>query len=178
MQAEEKGNFESALTASARSPEIPGQADAYGWLIGSWELDARRYGVDISALGIRGEAHFAWVLEGRAVQDVWVMPRIADRPPDLGKTNSMYGTTVRVWDGAIQAWRITWVNPVTGVRDELIGRWSGQDVVQVGTHADSTPIRWSFTEITSSSFRWTGEVLEADGRTWKLEGEFRARRKR
>jgi len=56
----------------------------------------------------------------------------------------------------------------------LIGRWSGKDVVQVGTHANGTPIRWIFTEITRDSFRWTGEVLEVDGKTWKVEGEFLA----
>jgi len=65
---------------------------------------------------------------------------------------------------------------VTGRRDELIGRWGGKDVVQVGTHADGTPIRWMFTEIAPDSFRWTGEALQPDGKTWKLEGEFRARR--
>ena len=90
----------------------------------------------------------------------------------------MYGTTLRVWDPSLQAWRITWINPVSGGRDELIGRRSGDDIVQVGTHADGTPIRWSFTEIAPDSFRWIGEALLPDGRTWKLEGEFRARRRR
>jgi hypothetical protein len=33
-----------------------------------------------------------------------------------------------------------------------------------------------FTEITPDSFRWTGEALNPDGKTWRLEGEFRARR--
>jgi len=53
---------------------------------------------------------------------------------------------------------------------------SGKDIVQVGTHADGTPIRWIFTDITPNSFRWTGEALEPDGNTWKLEAEFRAKR--
>ncbi len=106
------------------------------------------------------------------------MPRHSDRVAELGKTNNMYGTTLRVWDGAIQAWRVTWINPVTGARDELIGRWSGKDIVQVGTHADGTPIRWIFSEISPDSFRWTGEALNPDGETWRLEGEFRARRLR
>ena len=177
MEAQDRGTFHTALEADRRSPEIPESADVYGWLIGSWELDVYRYGVDVAALGIKGEVHFGWVLEGRAVQDVWIMPRTSERGPGLEKANNMYGTTLRVWDGSIQAWRVTWINPVTGARDELIGRWSGKDVAQVGAHANGTPIRWMFTEITSESFRWTGESLEADGKTWKLEGEFRARRK-
>jgi hypothetical protein len=59
---------------------------------------------------------------------------------------------------------------------EIPGRRVGADIVQVGTHSDGTPIRWTFTEVTPDSFRWTGEALPPDGRTWKLEGEFRGRR--
>ena len=161
--------------ASGRSPDIPESADAYGWLIGSWELDAFDYKTDALARQSHGEVHFAWVLEGRAVQDVWIVPRRPERIADIGKGTNLYGTTLRVWDPAIQAWRITWINPVTGKRNELIGRWSGNDVVQVGTH-EGTPIRWRFTEITRDSFRWLGELLQPDGSTWKLVGEFRARR--
>src|SRR5262245_46725741 len=73
-----------ALAAHSRSPEIPESADVYGWLIGSWELDVLRYwAVDVAARHIKGEAHFKWVLEGRAVQDVWIMPRRADRTGKL-----------------------------------------------------------------------------------------------
>jgi uncharacterized damage-inducible protein DinB len=166
----------AVLAAPGRSPEIPESADAYGWLVGSWELDVRHYWTDVTARGLKAEAHFAWVLEGRAVQDIWIMPRRAERKAELGKTENMFGTTLRVWDPAIDAWRVTWINPVTGARNELVGRWVGKDVVQVGTHAGATPIRWTFTDITPDSFRWVGESLEPDGRTWKLQGEFLARR--
>jgi hypothetical protein len=172
----QKLEFPAALAASGRAPEIPEAWDLYGWLVGSWELDVLTYGVEVGDRHIKGEVHFSWALEGRAVQDVWIMPRRSERTPDLLKTGNMYGTTLRVWDPAIQAWRVTWINPVTGARDELIGRRSGKDLVQIGTHADGTPIRWIFSEITPDSFRWTGEALEPDGQTWKLQGEFRARR--
>lgn len=46
----------------------------------------------------------------------------------------------------------------------------------MGSHSDGTPIRWSFIDITSNSFRWLGESLNPDGKTWKLEAEFRASR--
>jgi hypothetical protein len=168
---------QAVLAARGRSAEIPEPADLYGWLIGSWELDVLHYrALDMSARGLKGEAHFGWALEGRAVQDVWIMPRRADRSPQDDRANNMYGTTLRVWDPVIQAWRITWINPVSGHREEQIGRRSGKDIVQIGARADGTPTRWRFTEISADSFHWLGEALQGDGATWRLEGEFRARR--
>jgi hypothetical protein len=89
----------------------------------------------------------------------------------------MYGTTLRIWDPALRAWRVTYINPRTGQRDELIGRRIGDALVQTGRHADGTPIRWTFTDITRDAFRWTGVALAPDGVTWTLEAEFHARRK-
>lgn len=172
-------SFLEVLSPSGRSSEIPETLDVYGWLIGSWELDVYFYkAVDVTARRIKGEVHFGWVLEGRAVQDVWIMPRRSERKADLDRTNNMYGTTLRVWDPSIQAWHITWINPVTGHREEQVGRRCGKDIVQVGARPDGTPTRWMFTEITLDSFHWTGESLLKDGKTWKLEGEFRAKRMR
>ena len=166
----------ASLLAADRAHDISESDDIYGWLAGSWELDVRHYRVDISALRVKGEAHFFRVLEGRAVQDVWIMPAPDARRPGLTAENNMYGTTLRVWDASIAAWRVTYINPVTGQRDELIGRRIGQDIIQVGTHQDGTPIRWNFTSITPDSFHWTGQALEADGATWRLEAEFYGRR--
>jgi hypothetical protein len=135
--------FADAFLARGRSPEIPEVSDAYGWLIGSWDLDVWYYAGGVERQ-MRGEVHFGWVLDGRAVQDVWIMPRIADRRADLAIPLNTWGTTLRVWDPSIQAWRVTWINPPTGRRDELIGRRSGKEIVQVGAHADGTPIRWKF----------------------------------
>jgi hypothetical protein len=175
--AAENTDFSSVLTAPGRAPEIPASADVYGWLIGGWELEVYDYPDEGGpARHSQGEVHFAWILEGRAVQDVWIMPRRSQRTPHTPKAGNRYGATLRVWDSAIQAWRVTWMNPVTGSRDELIGRWSGKDIVQLGTHSDGTTIRWSFVDITPDSFRWLGEVLQPDGKTWKLEAEFHARR--
>ena len=172
-----KIDLHAALSAAGRSPEIPESDDVYGWLVGSWDLDVHRYWVDVAERGIKGEVHCGWVLEGRAVQDVWIMPERAKRTADPDRSMNMYGTTLRVWDAASQAWRISWINPVAGHREEQIGRWSGKDIVQMGARADGTQTRWRFTEITPDSFHWLGEALQPDGKTWKLEGEFRARRK-
>jgi len=157
-----------ALAAPGRAAEIPAELDVYGWLCGSWTLDVLHYATDVRERAIRGEAHFAWVLEGRAVQDLWIM----NEPGLVG----MYGTTLRVFDATLGAWRVTWMNPVSGRREELIGRRHGRDIVQIGSRPDGTAIRWCFTDITNDSFRWTGDALQADGITWKLEAEFLGRR--
>jgi hypothetical protein len=179
--ASQKHDFHSLLAAAGRSPEIPEENDVYGWLVGSWVLEVLHYAaVDVAPLHIQGEVHFGWVLEGRAIQDVWIMPRVSERsanPAGTNKTsNNMYGTTLRIWDASIQAWRIRWINPVTNHNEQQIGRRIGNDVVQVGARVDGTPARWRFTEITPNSFHWLGEALNPDGATWKLEGEFRATR--
>jgi hypothetical protein len=178
VQAEEQVGFLAVLSAPGRSPEIPEPMDVYGWLVGSWDLEVVRYrGLDVTTRGITGEVHFGWVLEGRAIQDVWTMPRRADRTGSEDGTQNMYGTTFRMWDPSIQAWRITWKNPVSGHCEEQIGRRIGSDIIQVGSRANGTSTRWTFAEITADSFRWFGDALDADGHTWKREGEFRAARR-
>jgi hypothetical protein len=176
--AAERIDTRSLLLASPdRSSEIPESADIYGWLVGSWELDIRVYrAVDVSGRGITGEVHFGWALEGRAIQDIWIMPKVGDRIGPLDRKLNMYGTTLRVWDPTLQAWRITWINPAEAHYEQQIGRRVNQDVVQIGARPDGTTTRWTFSEIADHSFHWTGEALNPDGRTWQLEGDFRATR--
>jgi hypothetical protein len=162
------------LESAVRSADIPADEDVYGWLVGSWDLDVTVHDDHGNTRQGRGEVHFSWVLEGRAVQDVWISPRRADRGP--GRPLGMYGTTIRVYDPAIHAWRVTWLNPINGARDQLVGRWQGKDIVQEGHAADGTPIRWSFVDIGGDSFRWLGERLRPDGSTWWLQVEFHAQR--
>ncbi len=166
--------FSEILLADGPSPELGDAAGVYGWLIGSWEMDIIDYGEDGSRHPGQGEVHFAWVLEGRAIQDMWIAPPRAMRAGAPQKGNR-YGTTLRVYDPGLGAWRITWINPVTGFHEELIGRKVGDDIVQDGRRADGSLIRWSFREITPRSFHWLGERSTDEGRTWQLEAEFRVR---
>jgi hypothetical protein len=178
VNVEQRVDFFSVLAAPGRSSDIPESADVYGWLCGSWDLAVLHYrGINVTARDMRAEVHAARVLEGRAVQDVWIMPRREDRDGYSDRTMNMFGTTLRSWDAAIQAWRIAWTNPASGHREEQVGRWSGPDILQEGTRADGTKTRWTFTEITADSFHWRGEALYPGKETWVLEGEFLAQRR-
>jgi hypothetical protein len=169
-------SLNEVLMAEHRSHDIPEAMDLYGWLIGSWELELVGYSDDGSVVRTTGEAHFAWVLEGRAVQDVFINPRRSDRGPHSPKFANWFGTTIRIYDPSIRAWRVNWFNPHDGIRAELIGRRQGNEIVQEGKFPDGTLIRWTFGEIATDSCHWRGERLEPDGKTWRLQVEFRAKR--
>lgn len=176
-QEQSHSSLLQVLGAPGRSNELTDREDIYGWLVGGWEATVYDYAADGTAREGSGEWHFGWVLEGRAIQDVFIVPPRSRRSGQtLSKQNNRYGTSLRIYDREIAAWRVTWFNPVTGARNDLVGRRQGADIVQEGINADGRKIRWLFTDITPTSFRWRGESLESDGKTWRLEAEFRARR--
>jgi catechol 2,3-dioxygenase-like lactoylglutathione lyase family enzyme len=157
-------SFAAALHTQAPAPDRADAMGLYGWLVGDWEMDAIIHVDDGSTKTGKGEIHFGFVLEGRAIQDVWILPGV------------FFGTTLRVYDPGIDAWHILWSDPLRQVYARQIGRAKGRDIVQEGTSGDGTPLRWSFTEITPDSFRWLGERSGDGGETWRLQVEFFARR--
>ncbi|HZY95016.1 MAG TPA: hypothetical protein VFE98_09220, partial [Candidatus Bathyarchaeia archaeon] len=122
--------------------------------------------------------HFSWVLEGRAIQDVWIVPPLADRTPTTPTEHNRYGSTLRIYDPKIDAWRIYWFNPVRQDRSELIGRKVGDNIVLQGVDDDGSYVRWSFIDIKPDSFVWVGESSMDGGKTWQLGAKFVAHRVR
>lgn len=168
--------FFEALRANGPLASQASRMTLYDRVLGDWSLEVIDHGADGTRRVAAGEVHFAWVLEGRAIQDVWIMPRRELRRPDLPKAGNRYGTTLRVYDPEADVWRVNWFNPVTGATDQLVGQRQGDDIVQEGTRGDGALTRWSFCEITPSSFHWKGESSLDSGRTWRLEAEFLGRR--
>ena len=136
----------------------------YAWLIGRWEMDGIIHSAD-KKHEICGEIHAGWVLEGRALQDVWILPGV------------FYGTTLRVYDPTLDAWHILWSDPLRQYYTRQVGRARGKDIMQVGTNSEGVATRWSFVDITDGSFHWLGERSVGTDR-WQLEAEFFARRAR
>lgn len=170
--------FLDALGADGPSADRIGKMDLYGRFVGSWDLDVRQFSDDGCERRRAGEWHFGWALEGRAVQDVWIVPpRGTLRRGDAAANVHSYGTTLRIYDPDIDAWRIQWSDPVTRNFLQMIGRAEGRDIVQLGTRTDGQLLRWSFLEIESESFRWRGEISPDQGASWRVNTEFTARRK-
>ena len=174
----------AAFLEALRAPrpiEYPGHSwDMYAKLIGTWDAEVVDHLPDGSERRRSAEIHFAWVLEGRAIQDLWISPARRERAaPSRGPApdGDRYGTTLRIYDPASDVWRITWWNPVTGVETRLVGRRVRGEMVHTGTDFDGRLIRWVFDDVRPDTFHWRGEWSEDGGRTWVCDTEYFARRR-
>jgi len=171
-----KGLMLEALHAREPNPALAAKLQLYGRFVGSWDLDIDYQPFDGPARHAKGEWHFDWVLDGRAIQDVWIFPARSIRASDPGNSWYFYGSTFRWYDPAIDGWHITYFEPTRPFERRQIGRAVGSDIVQIGEDHNGLQRRWRFVEITGQSFRWIGEASWDKGATWTLELEMRARK--
>ena len=161
--------FLDALVSSERSTELANADDIFGFLIGTWELEAVLYGANGRTERRRGEIHASWVLEGRAIQDLFIFPRRAERVSGAPARGDRYATTIRTFDRALKAWRVNFINPAAEeTSGQLIARRNGEGIEMEGKLSDGTPIRWRYDSITAGSFHYSAEKMGSDGKSWQL----------
>ncbi|MBN8229712.1 putative glycolipid-binding domain-containing protein [Corallococcus macrosporus] len=166
--------FVDALVSPGPSSELGEAAATFGWLVGGWAGTIQDHDADGSIRQSQGEWWFHWVLEGRALQDVFIVPS-RHAPAQSGPgANRRYGTTVRTFDRAERKWQITWVSPTGGAINRLAGGREGDRLILLGEH-HGKPIRWSFSDIGPDRFTWRGEVQDSAGQ-WSLQSRFDMRR--
>lgn len=177
--AEPNRSFVMALAADGRDLGIPVDKDLYGWLIGSWDLDVAGFRDDGSVRRRTGEWHFSWVLEGRAIQDVWIVPSRATRSEaDPADGDVFYGTTLRSYNSSTGGWRIQWSDPASRTYFSMLARRDGNDIIQDGTMPGGGLIRWSFHDIAADSFTWRSHMSAGADKPWRMNAEFQAKRRR
>lgn len=163
-----------ALHAARPDAALADRLDLYGRFVGSWRVDVDDLPPNGPPRHAEGEWHFAWVLDGRAIQDVWIFP--ARHLRHGAEPWHKYGSTFRWYDPAIDAWHITYFDPGRSAELRQLGRAVGAEIVQIGEDHKGLQRRWRFIEITDQSFKWIGEVSWDKGATWTLDMEMRARR--
>jgi catechol 2,3-dioxygenase-like lactoylglutathione lyase family enzyme len=158
-------SFVQAIQSAGPARDRADKMGLYGWLVGDWIMDATVHAEDGSRYELEGSIHAAWVLEGRAIQDVWILPGF------------FHGTTLRTYDPALDAWHILWSDPLKQYFSRQVGRPKGAAIVQQGHNDAGEATRWSFVDITPDSFCWNGERSLDGGATWQLQARFLARRR-
>src|SRR6266536_5863767 len=164
----------SALHVTGPAGEHAGELMLFGRFVGSWHLEWSGIGPGGQPATMTGELHFGWVLGGRAVQDILIVPG-RGQPGEGQPPLAFHGSTIRFYDPAIGAWRSTWIEPVNGRVRCFIGRVSGGDIVLLSDE-EQPQLRWRFTDITPDSFTWRAETSRDDGATWHFEEQMLATR--
>jgi hypothetical protein len=156
--------FAQALHADHPASDRASRMALYAWLIGRWEMNTVVHADDATTHRGHGEIYADWVLDGRAIQDVWILPGF------------FYGTTLRIYDPGLDAWHILWSDPLKQYYARQIGRARGKDIVQEGRDDTGDATRWTFTDIMPNAFQWRGERSRDGGASWRLRAEFSVRR--
>ncbi len=161
------------LGADGPEPTLREKLMLLGQFVGDWDIAECRYAQPDGTWVERvGEVHWRWILDGKAVQDVWSW-----REKSSGKYLSS-GTTVRFYDPSIDAWHSVWIHPDRRLVEQFTARRVNDEVVLEGRHPDGHAERWIFSEIRPESFRWHSDESWDDGKTWKLTNEMRIRRQK
>jgi hypothetical protein len=155
----------TTLAASHPHPSLGDEAQAFDRLVGTWDCDYSFHADDGTVSHATGELRFGWIIDGHALQDIWITY------PKEPTEERLIGTSVRFYDLKTKLWRVVFVLPALGLLTTVEGRAEGDRIVLTGEASDGSRRRWSFNDIRAESFVWRGEKSRDGGKTWRLVEE-------
>jgi hypothetical protein len=161
------------LDAKVPVPDLADKMMLFGQFVGDWDCDVAQMKPDGSKINGTCEWHFGWILEGRAVQDVWIARYDGAESKTAAST---YGTTLRWYDPKADLWHVLWVNARENSTHAFIARQTGTEIVLEGQDNPDHPYRWIFSQITPQSFHWRSAGSPDGGKTWIVGQEMNVRR--
>lgn len=163
--------FVKALISYDKSSLIPEEENLYGCFVGEWNFDWFDNLESHTPRHVKGEWIFRWILEGIAIQDLFICPSRETRNVTF-QPDAAYGTTVRMYNPNKKVWDILYTE--WGCATCMEAHREDDKIVQVAVNNDK--LRWVFSEITPNSFRWQRMVTE-DGEIWVVAANLLAVRK-
>jgi hypothetical protein len=163
----------AALRAPGPHPSLGEQANVFGRLVGSWDVEYTNFSKDGKVSHHRsGEFIVAWILDGRAMQDIWIVD------PSGGRKDREVYTEVRYFDAKSETWHVAFIDPEDASVARFTGGAVGSDrIVFESQDLDGTETRWSFNEIRPDSLLYREESSRDGGNTWRLTSEYHMKRR-
>jgi hypothetical protein len=159
------------LRAMGPHPSLGDQANVFGRFVGTWDVDYAFFSEDGKATHSSGELIVGWVMDGQALQDLFIT-----YPTGTGEKGEI-GTTLRYFDKESGKWHVTYVEPDLDTVVKLTGGQEGDRIVLYGDGRAGSKLRWSFNDIEDDSFTWRGERSRDGGKTWRLDQEYHMKRR-
>lgn len=154
----------AALTATGPDSSLGNEAQVFDRLIGDWDCDFGFYNPDGTVRHTSGELLFGWIIDGFAIQDIWISYSENQKERNIG-------TSIRFFDQKAKTWQVVFLSPQFSSILKVQGGLEEDRIILRGKDDQGNRIRWSFNDIRKDSFLWRGETSYDDGRTWKLEEE-------
>jgi len=167
-------DFINAIASESPHRELKEKLNLFGQFVGEWDFDW------VYGKGTPDESHtpgewlFSWILEGAAIQDVFICPSRKERIRNP-HPNGEYGTTVRFYDSSKDAWDACYGGH--GFMHVLTGNQVGDQIIMTNKDKSDGLNQWVFSDVTPTSFHWQNRTSYDDGATWRVNGELFARRR-
>ena len=163
--------FVKALCSDKRNQRIPENYDYFGNLIGEWDIEWNDHLESDKPRLVKGEWIFSRVLDGTAIQDLFIVPsreeRLQNNQPD-----AEYGTTLRIFNPQAEVWDIFY-----GCMGEAIRLTAYKESNEIILIENTTKkMRYVFSDITTSSFLWRKERMNEDNK-WQTVAKVSAERR-
>lgn len=171
MQRSSRWTGIKGLSSQGPYPEFKDKLMLFGQFVGDWDIVAVQSPSPGVVFKEKGEVHFGWILDGKAVQDVWMTY------DEESRRAIPVGTTIRVYDPSTDTWQSTWISALRRSVQTFVARRVGKEIVLEGTTKNGYPERWIFSEIKPGSFRWHSEETHDGGSTWIVTEEMKIRRR-
>jgi hypothetical protein len=162
----------SALRAMGPHPSLGDQAKVFGRLVGTWDVELTDIKKDGRVTRRTGEFIVGWVMDGRVMQDFWIV-----NPSEARKDREVY-TELHYYDPKSRTWPSTFIDPEHASIARFTGGAVGDDRIVFDTQDfDGTDTRWSLNDIHADSFVWREEESLDGGKTWRLTAEHHMKRR-
>jgi hypothetical protein len=159
----------ASYPSSAPHPDYQDKLMLFGQFEGVWDVDIEFFDETEKAIFQgKGEWAFAWVMDGRVLQDVLTFPDLQD-PSAIAPGKRNIGTSLRHYDPKTEVWRIVWIGASSGNLCFLKAKQDGDDLLIERKEPGMSFLKWRFSGITEKQFYWTGHFSNDDGKSWILE---------
>jgi hypothetical protein len=163
----------TALKAGSAHPSLGDHASVFERLVGTWDVEYTDFSKDGKVTHRSGELRFGWVLDGRVMQDLWMV-----YPSAPGKDREVY-TDLLYFDSKSGTWLTVFIDPQAASVATFTGGAGGDDRIVLESH-DLVPQeirRWSFNDIHPDSLVYRDEASSDGGKTWTLKSEYHMKRR-
>jgi hypothetical protein len=154
------------LSATSAHPSLGDQAEVVGRLVGTWDVAYANFAKDGKITRRTGAFIVGWIMDGRALQILWIVD-----PSGTRKDREVY-TNLHWLDPKSRTWRSAFVDPEHGSIARFTGGPVGDDRFVLETQDfGSEQNRWSANDIRPDSFVWRDEASSDGGKTWRLQAQ-------